>query len=207
MPAFSQAAIRIAPRPSALVQHLALIPSFGFGFGFGLGFARALALMVAAACLTPLSAALAEEQVTAQDTLIGWLEESDCSLSFDDVVERSLSVEGFAPIDMKDAMDELTRDGSVRRDVNQAFVLVTGARCTGTEVAAPDIIDGSPEEVLVTVLEQNGCEMSQRALFEAALAQGLTRGDIDSAGEGLFSQGALAVGESGLKLTIGTVCG
>ena len=76
---------------------------------------------------------------TAADTIISWLEQNDCSLPFDDVVDRSLSVEGYAPIDIKAAMDDLTGDGSVRRDVNGDFVLVTGERRTGTEVAMPEI--------------------------------------------------------------------
>lgn len=169
-------------------------------------------LRKAALVLTPLIilgslSPLAAAEETAQSTITGWFEQSDCKLSFDRVVDLSLSAQGFAPIDLKAAMDELVEDGSVRRDVDENFVLVTGERCAGTEVAEPEILAGTAEAVLVAIMELNGCEMVPRAIFEAALAQGLTRADIDEAGEGLFDQGALAPGENGLKLVTGSVCG
>ena len=53
--------------------------------------------------------AIAAAPDTAEDVLVGWLEDNDCSLTFDDYIDRSLSVDGFAPIDMKNAMDSTSK--------------------------------------------------------------------------------------------------
>ena len=151
--------------------------------------------------------AIAAAPDTAEDVLVGWLEENDCSLAFDDYIDRSLSVEGFAPIDMKDAMDSMIAEGTLRRDVNGNLVLVSGDRCEGTAVVEPEILSGTPEEIIVAIFEENGCDISPRTLIQTAMAQGLTRADIDEAGEGLDDQGAFVNSETGLRLVIGPVCG
>ena len=151
--------------------------------------------------------AIAAAPDTAEDVLVGWLEDNDCSLTFDDYIDRSLSVEGFAPIDMKNAMDSMIEEGGLRRDVDGNLVLVSGNLCEGTAVAEPEILTGTPEQILVTIFEENGCDISPRTLIETAMAQGLTRADIDEAGEGLDDQGAFVNSEVGLQLVIGPVCG
>ena len=151
--------------------------------------------------------AIAAAPDTAEDVLVGWLEDNDCSLTFDDYVERSLSVEGFAPIDMKEAMDTMIAERRLRRDVDGNLVLVSGDRCEGTAVAEPEILTGTPEDILMAIFEENGCDISPRTLIETAMAQGLTRADIDAAGEGLDDQGAFVNSGAGLRLVIGPVCG
>lgn len=150
--------------------------------------------------------AIAAAPDTAEDMLVGWLEDIDCSLTFDDYIDRSLSVEGFSPIDMKNAMDSMIEEGGLRRDVDGNLVLVSGNLCEGTAVAEPEILTGTPEQILVTIFEENGCDISPRTLIETAMAQGLTRADIDEAGEGLDDQGAFVNSEVGLQLVIGPVC-
>ena len=111
---------------------------------------------------------------------------------------------------MKDAMDSMIAEGTLRRDVNGNLVLVSGDRCEGTAVAEPEILSGTPEEILVAIFEENGCDISPRTLIETAMAQGLTRADIDEAGEGLddrkfFPTKRSASGNrTGLRLTAGS---
>ncbi|RZO31648.1 MAG: hypothetical protein EVA88_01940 [Rhodospirillaceae bacterium] len=163
-------------------------------------------LAAIAAALTSASS-LTVAQDRAEDILVGWFELSDCHLTFREVVDRSLSVEGLAPIDMKDSLDRLIRAHGVRRDVNGDFVLVTGDLCAGTVVAQPEISPNSSEATLVDIMGQNGCEMSQRAIVEAALARGLEFSAIDRAADALDSQGAFVASENGLTLVIGDTCG
>ena len=60
---------------------------------------------------------------------------------------------------------------------------------------------------MVDIMGQNGCEMSQRAIVEAALARGLEFSAIDRAADALDSQGAFVASENGLTLVIGDTCG
>ena len=114
--------------------------------------------------------AIAAAPDTAEDVLVGWLEENECSLTFNDYIDRSLSVEGFAPIDMKDAMDSMIDEGRLRRDVDGNLVLVSGDRCEGTAVAEPEILTGTPEEILVAIFEENGCDISPRNTADVYIA-------------------------------------
>lgn len=143
---------------------------------------------------------------TADQVLYGWFEAAECTLTFDQFVEKSLAADGFSPRDMKQSIDALIKDRIVRRDVSGDFVLTDGELCAGSPVQEPEIEPDTAEAALILLLEENGCEMRQRALFEAALEQGLTREEIDQAGEGLYSQGVLVAGESGLRLAAGALC-
>lgn len=144
---------------------------------------------------------------TAEQVLYGWFESAECTLTFDEFVDQSLVADGFSPRDMKENLDALIDDRIVRRDARGDFVLTDGELCAGTPVEEPEIDPDTAEALLISLFEENGCEMEQRALFEAALEQGLSREEIDRAGEGLYGQGAFVEGDNGFRLVTGELCG
>lgn len=161
----------------------------------------ALALLLTLLARPSLADSSEESQV------IAWLESQNCRLSSGELLDLALTDDGVSPRDVRDAAQGLVDAGRVRRDRENAFVLVSGPLCSGTAVEEMTARPGSPEAVLISLFEAANCFLSQRDAVQKAREAGLSMDDIDAAGEAIGAQGGFLSTEAGLRLVIGAVCG
>lgn len=145
-------------------------------------------------------------------TITRVFEENGCSLT-EQQADEKLAAAGLDQSRDGNIVMAMIREGLIEVNENKTLAtLVTGEAC-GTDSGAK-VASDSPRAILTSVLEENGCRLSEREFVDAMTARGYDEDRIDEIGEaaedlveaGVFSFGGDS-GNEALILSSGEVCG